>query len=520
MRRVERVEDLATKNEATYIYLLSAHVRVSHPASWLTYITEMTSNIYGGTFPVRTTSLQAKYETLPQPQGIDDELLSTYRASNSRPPASAYPGALGAPLVDCCTNEWRAHPRSHAPSTRVEDEDIVDKIDRCLDVCAGFLQAPRVRRAVVALTILIILSMYVWASRIYPYLLENKAALAALNKEISRKAGYVYGTNIRPFFPGMKQIATLDPHLVPAFHSSLVPGRSSNRRLVFVGDIHGCKDELTALLHQVKFNRATDHLITTGDVINKGPDSCGVIDTLRELGASSVRGNHEDRILGIVKALSSAVKGNQDSGSHDLDHVGEKEVEEDAKERELATSLSAEQITYLESFPLILRIGEFKSLGEVVVVHAGLVPGVPLENQDPWAVMNMRVIDLDSHVPSESYEADGGVHWARLWNVFQKLLPSQQTNASGPTPKHTTIIYGHDARRGLQMQKFTKGLDSSCVRGGKLTALVLTDGGAIELVQVPCKDYRTPERSVTAIDKILQFGSSGDREHRDDDKFQ
>jgi hypothetical protein len=50
-------------------------------------------------------------------------------------------------------------------------------------------------------------------------------------------------------------------------------------------------------------------------------------------------------------------------------------------------------------------------MGQVVVVHAGLVPGVGLDRQDPSTVMTMRTIDLDTHVPSESSE---GLNWAKV----------------------------------------------------------------------------------------------------------
>ena len=82
----------------------------------------------------------------------------------------------------------------------------------------------------------------------------------------------------------------------------------------------------------------------------------------------------------------------------------------------------------------------------MVVVHAGLVPGVPLQNQDPRSVMVMRTIDLHSHVPSEkgkegpvkergnrragkspmgrwpAPKPPHNVHWAKLWNRFQNLV--------------------------------------------------------------------------------------------------
>lgn len=56
-----------------------------------------------------------------------------------------------------------------------------------------------------------------------------------------------------------------------------------------------------------------------------------------------------------------------------------------------------------------------------------------------------------------------------------------------------TAIYGHDSKSGLSLREYTKGLDSGCVKGGKLTALVISDGGEQEIVQVKCKYQKDGE---------------------------
>lgn len=56
-----------------------------------------------------------------------------------------------------------------------------------------------------------------------------------------------------------------------------------------------------------------------------------------------------------------------------------------------------------------------------------------------------------------------------------------------------TVIYGHDAKTGLKIRTYTKGLDSGCVKGGKLTALIIEDGGKQSLVQVNCKENYTED---------------------------
>ena len=67
-------------------------------------------------------------------------------------------------------------------------------------------------------------------------------------------------------------------------------------RTVLVGDVHGCPEELEALLHEVHFDTG-DRLVLVGDVLARGPDSIGVLDIVRRTGAVLVRGNHEDKIL-------------------------------------------------------------------------------------------------------------------------------------------------------------------------------------------------------------------------------
>ena len=57
------------------------------------------------------------------------------------------------------------------------------------------------------------------------------------------------------------------------------------------------KDALVDLLAKVKFDEKNDHLVLAGDMISKGPDSPGVVDLAMKLGATGIRGNHENRVI-------------------------------------------------------------------------------------------------------------------------------------------------------------------------------------------------------------------------------
>jgi hypothetical protein len=78
-----------------------------------------------------------------------------------------------------------------------------------------------------------------------------------------------------------------------------------------------------------------------------------------------------------------------------------------------------------------------------------------------------------------------------MFDKHQSILHSSlKSSHADPRSQTTTVIYGHDAKTGLKIRTYTKGLDSGCAKGGKLTALVIEDGGKQSLVQVSCKqDY-------------------------------
>lgn len=322
-------------------------------------------------------------------------------------------------------------------------------------------------------------------------------------------------------FQVKRLIADLPGHLIPHCTesantaSSPGPTKLPARRLVIVGDVHGMRNTLQALLDKVKFDKSEgDHLILVGDLVNKGPDSPGVVDMAIRLGASAVRGNHDNAVLLAAAELKaelhqpvSAGATSEDStdsssGSSCVKLHGNSQADQTCKNvhsapldnRVTATSgnstsyitaarLSPAQLDWLASLPLILRVGlppNNTSLGRLVIVHAGLVPGVPLEQQDPHSIMHMRSLVRTADGGQMPMEAAGAEGWAATWDHWQETCQVP-----------TTVVFGHDAKRGLQQGKFSIGLDSACVYGHQLSALLIVateNGVESHLVQVDCAD--------------------------------
>jgi bis(5'-nucleosyl)-tetraphosphatase (symmetrical) len=373
-----------------------------------------------------------------------------------------------------------------------------------------------------------------------------------------------YGTTARPPFQDIKHLVQeLPKEFVPVpaaerkkdgdeDHKPGFGGSGSKhkpaRRLVIVGDVHGMKTELQSLLKLVNFDKAKgDHLILAGDMVSKGPDTPGVVQLAMDLGASAVRGNHEDRVL-----LAHAAAQNEAGRSGRAVKKPEQEylARGVSKDRKTAASLSNAQRKWLANLPCILNVGPLlgSELRSVAVAHAGIVPRVALKKQDPFAVMNMRTLKFPSeelrklavrdrleHIAKQragpgrkpqpvtnfaveqeirqmeqqrqelikkgrpdpwSHDHDVGLPtsgregepWSNVWDSWMENEIADS--------ERMTVVYGHDARRGFHMGKWTLGLDSGCVYGKKLSALVIEAGEREmkhEFFHVSCREAKKLE---------------------------
>lgn len=239
-------------------------------------------------------------------------------------------------------------------------------------------------------------------------------------------------------------------------HQVIKDEEIAGKKLLIVGDVHGCFDELVQLLDENNARDPSICVLFVGDLMNKGPKSDQVVKLAREMGAYCVRGNHEEVSLREWERYKS------DPST--------------MKERfSWLKKLSAEDIEWAMELPFSLSL---PSRG-VLIVHAGMVPGVHLEDQEPDHLLHMRDLTYD----------EAKVCWRGLKKPQSDSIPWGSKWAG---PEH--VYYGHDARRKLQQYEFATGLDTGCVYGGSLTAVFLDeDGKSRQLVSVDArKVYEQP----------------------------
>lgn len=223
-----------------------------------------------------------------------------------------------------------------------------------------------------------------------------------------------------------------------------------NKRNIIVGDIHGCIDEFKELVKTINYNKKTDNLILLGDLIDRGPDSVAVVAMAREMDLQCVIGNHEYKFLKWFRQSHKTY----DAQKH-------------------YTELSDQDINYIAQMPTSIQIGNH------IIVHAGLRPGIPLNKQSKDDLMYIRYMDKEhkfislkkiSKLGKEQAEAH---FWTEFW--------------TGPE----SIIYGHNVYsydepliEEVAPGVTCYGLDTGCCFGGKLTAMILETK---EIVQVKAK---------------------------------
>jgi hypothetical protein len=216
-------------------------------------------------------------------------------------------------------------------------------------------------------------------------------------------------------------------------------------RTIVIGDVHGCLVELDALLAELRLGPG-DALWFLGDLVDRGPDSAGVVRRVRALaerhGAAAVLGNHDEKHVRYRRHLRRRAA---DPGYRIPMQLDEATLAVHA-------SLGDDDLDWLEARPVLARLA-----GGLVLVHAGLMPGRSLAR--PLLPLRLRYLRRSNGQPMSLQEERAApaeaVHWSERWR--------------GPG----RVIYGHHARPEPAVGPASLGIDTGAVYGGHLTAAVL-----------------------------------------------
>jgi hypothetical protein len=213
-------------------------------------------------------------------------------------------------------------------------------------------------------------------------------------------------------------------------------------RTLIVGDLHGCAQEFDDLLTLLRYAQGVDRLVLVGDLVARGPDSAGVIDRAAKYGAEAVRGNHDEKVLSWWRVAQRAGR----RRASQLVPLSE-------KHEQVVRTLRPEHYKLLDSLHWTLPLPAHG----ILVVHAGVDPTRPPEETPRDLMVSIRSVDEQGAATRKLL----GTPWARVW----------------PGPQH--VVFGHDARRNLQLEANATGLDTGCCYGRALSALVLDENEPI-----------------------------------------
>jgi hypothetical protein len=251
--------------------------------------------------------------------------------------------------------------------------------------------------------------------------------------------------------------------------------QNSRKGILVIGDIHGCYDELIALVAKAKQeNNGKDFLfvICVGDLVNKGKYSAHVVRHFRETHRwLAVRGNHDDGALAAVLGDESRRR---------------------KKTYQWVDELSDQDVMWMANLPYSIRIPASLLRGktDTVIVHAGFVPGEELECQSRETMVTIREVQKvgNGSGNGDSYK----VVYSKQSNKQSNMLLTDNVHPWASVWKGPHIIFGHDARRGLQQYEWATGLDTGACYGKKLTGVILGLRGKRKLVQVDALEVYSP----------------------------
>lgn len=226
-----------------------------------------------------------------------------------------------------------------------------------------------------------------------------------------------------------------------------LPSIPDGQRVYAIGDIHGRLDLLDDLIARIDADDARrapaeTTIIVLGDLVDRGPESAGVVERLAALAEDRgnlrfLKGNHEELFLsaldGDAKGLRmfARVGGRETALSYGIDPAAYERADFAQLHALLSAAVPERHATFLRDFEDIIRIGDY------TFVHAGIRPGVALDEQSPR--------DL---------------RWIR-----EPFLSARETGGM--------IVHGHTITESPDEQAGRIGIDTGAYLHGILTALVL-----------------------------------------------
>jgi protein phosphatase len=250
-----------------------------------------------------------------------------------------------------------------------------------------------------------------------------------------------------------------------------------------VGDVHGCRSELEALLDRLGYNVRRDadgrpvdavhqsrRAVFVGDLVDRGPDTPGVLRLVMGMVAAGnafcVPGNHEDKLL-------RALRGRNVKVSHGL---AESLAQLDAEPPEFRSAV--------ESFIDGLISHYVFDGGRLVVSHAGLV-----ERMHGRTSGRVRAFCLYGETTGETDEFGLPVRYPWADDYRGRAM----------------VVYGHTPTPEPEWVNDTICVDTGCVFGGSLTALRYPERDLVSVpaereYYAPAKPLRPPPRDPDTLD--------------------
>ena len=276
--------------------------------------------------------------------------------------------------------------------------------------------------------------------------------------------------------------------------------------LYLIGDVQGCNSALQRLLHKISFSASRDTLYFLGDLVNRGPDSAGVLRLLMNYGAAvqCVLGNHDLHLLAI--AYGARKPSRNDTLNAILDAADRPAMLEWLRWQHMAIleNILGHEVLMVHAgvLPTWTATKTMALAGEVETLLRGpdlsdflrqMYDAAPLFWSDALSgTTRLRVI-VNALTRLRFCAADGSMEFATKEGVNSAPpgyvpwfdVPARQTAA-------VTVAFGHWSTLGWLARSDVLSLDTGCVWGGALSALRLDETGPHKLIQVKCEQAQKP----------------------------